>query len=317
VYSGKCGTRVDHSVLVVGYGEAKLPPPAPGARCTRVRTIGCYNDTGISLFPRQERELHDHVSVENCAAACFFANATIAGIDGGNHCSCGDEAALSNATGRLRPQGECEVSNCTGAHNESCGGTGRMLAYSFTCKAIPPAPSPPPLPYWVVKNSWGPGYGDHGYILMQRGVGKTGICCINCQPQYVVAEKGPAPPPAPPPPRCSVDGVLGCYNGTGAHLFPNQERQLHDHVSQENCAAACFQAKMAVAGIDGGNHCTCGSTGSLANSSGLLRPVAECQAINCSGAREERCGGIDRMIVYNFTCNVTSTLTDELSVHFI
>lgn len=37
--------------------------------------------------------------------------------------------------------------------------------------------------YWIVRNSWGKGWGDHGYIKMGMATGK-GICGINQYPAY-------------------------------------------------------------------------------------------------------------------------------------
>ncbi|KAG9138157.1 hypothetical protein Leryth_001389 [Lithospermum erythrorhizon] len=41
--------------------------------------------------------------------------------------------------------------------------------------------------YWVVKNSWGTGWGEKGYIRMQRGISaKEGLCGIAMQPSYPI-----------------------------------------------------------------------------------------------------------------------------------
>lgn len=39
--------------------------------------------------------------------------------------------------------------------------------------------------YWIVKNSWGTGWGEEGYIRMERGVSEdTGKCGIAMMASY-------------------------------------------------------------------------------------------------------------------------------------
>ncbi|KAF0906619.1 hypothetical protein E2562_012202, partial [Oryza meyeriana var. granulata] len=59
--------------------------------------------------------------------------------------------------------------------------------------------------YWTVRNSWGPDWGENGYIRMQRNVtARTGKCGIAMMASYPV-KKGPNPKPSPspaPPQQC-------------------------------------------------------------------------------------------------------------------
>ncbi|KAM2557864.1 hypothetical protein TB2_014936 [Malus domestica] len=48
--------------------------------------------------------------------------------------------------------------------------------------------------YWIVKNSWGPEWGEKGYIRMQRGVSaKEGICGIAMEASYPVKNSSTNP----------------------------------------------------------------------------------------------------------------------------
>ncbi|XP_047083636.1 cysteine protease 1-like [Lolium rigidum] len=55
--------------------------------------------------------------------------------------------------------------------------------------------------YWIVRNSWGPNWGEGGYIRMERNVtARTGKCGIAMMASYPV-KTGPNPTPKPNPPE--------------------------------------------------------------------------------------------------------------------
>jgi len=56
--------------------------------------------------------------------------------------------------------------------------------------------------FWLVRNSWGPSWGEGGYIKLARGgKGKRGQCGIQMQSSYpVVRGSAPPSPPTPTPP---------------------------------------------------------------------------------------------------------------------
>eukprot|EP01052_Picozoa_sp_SAG31_P060992 SAG31_NODE_20108_length_583_cov_1.595041_1_plen_169_part_10 len=92
--------------------------------------------------------MHAHLwcRCRGCASACSASNQSVAGVVDGRYCFCGTRDALRTAGARAAnvPLSQCEQKNCSGAPTErDCGGTGRMLAYTFACSAVRPPDSKP------------------------------------------------------------------------------------------------------------------------------------------------------------------------------
>eukprot|EP01048_Picozoa_sp_COSAG05_P004575 COSAG05_NODE_251_length_12871_cov_4.691669_9_plen_339_part_00 len=147
-----CATGLQGAITTEAT-QSTTPPAAASAskECGVGALLGCFDDSGCPdgcahpLFPRYQAQLHDRVTLEACAAACDELHLSIGGIDGGNHCFCGNTTDLQTARSHSRPLAECQASPCHAAPAEKCGGIDRLLAFNFSCSGRPP-PSPPPLP---------------------------------------------------------------------------------------------------------------------------------------------------------------------------
>ena len=76
------------------------------------------------------------------------------------------------------------------------------------------------MDFWLIRNSWGPNWGNNGFIKMQRGVGMCGAgkkCyAAECTKTSGTISNPPVMPPATPVPaqlECDVTDLLGPING--------------------------------------------------------------------------------------------------------
>ncbi|KAG6777144.1 hypothetical protein POTOM_016952 [Populus tomentosa] len=71
----------------------------------------------------------------------------------------------------------------SGVFNGDCG-----TAQSHAVTAMGYGTNSDGTDYWLVKNSWGTGWGESGYMRMQRGIGASeGLCGIAMYPSYPTA----------------------------------------------------------------------------------------------------------------------------------
>lgn len=70
--------------------------------------------------------------------------------------------------------------------------------------------------YWIIKNSWGPGWGKRGFMQIKRGVNMCNIGTYCYAVQATDSQNGAiGAPPLPPADTCDFTNYFGrSYNGT-------------------------------------------------------------------------------------------------------
>ncbi|GJN32954.1 hypothetical protein PR202_gb21502 [Eleusine coracana subsp. coracana] len=117
------------------------------------------------------------------------ARVGVAGIRGGAAVARRDEAALERAVARQPVtaliNGDGFQFYRGGVFSGACDA--RRTNHAVTVVGYGAEPGPGGRKYWIVKNSWGEGWGEKGYVRMERRVkAKEGMCGIATMPHYPV-----------------------------------------------------------------------------------------------------------------------------------
>ncbi|WVZ91723.1 hypothetical protein U9M48_037856 [Paspalum notatum var. saurae] len=161
--------------------------------CDTEANAGCNG--GLMDYAFQYIAKHGGVAAEDAypykarqAATCKKSSNPVVSIDGYEDVPRNDEAALKKAVAHQPVAVAIEAS---GSHFQFysegvfAGKCGTDLDHGVT--AVGYGVAADGTKYWVVKNSWGPEWGEKGYIRMARDVGaKEGLCGIAMEASYPV-----------------------------------------------------------------------------------------------------------------------------------
>jgi hypothetical protein len=113
------------------------------AHCA-VQSSTCYIDGGNSrVLPYPSaKPPWDHALTEGgCMQLCHDAGFSLAGVEDGAQCFCGNSTAAAAQAGS-----GCDMP-CSGNATQKCGGRSRVNVLAFHCSGTPnPTPPPPPTP---------------------------------------------------------------------------------------------------------------------------------------------------------------------------
>ena len=119
---------VQANIVAVGY-EA-----LPTLHCVEVGKSICYRDSVPARIMGDVVMASNSMTREQCMQSCFSRKKSLAGVENGNQCMCGD------SVNEPVPSTNCTVA-CPGSSSELCGGWMAINIMNFTCARTPAAKS--------------------------------------------------------------------------------------------------------------------------------------------------------------------------------
>jgi Domain of unknown function (DUF1996)/WSC domain len=243
--------------------------PTPGTMMGSWSYMGCAKEAGVHRALSGPKYGDSGVTIDKCQAYCTNAGQSIAGLEYGRECWCGN--SLSSTNPMQSPDACAAIAQmvCSGNSTQYCGGPNLITLWNNTAAAFAPtitgsgtAPTTP-LPTPAATSS------------VPVNTPTAGVTTI-------------------------VDGkalYVGCYSEVNGRTLSGAAFSNTTGMTNELCASYCMSRNYALFGTEFSQECYCAS--SLASAS-TFKPQSEC-SLPCKGDAFQRCGGPSRLSLWNNT----------------
>lgn len=305
-----------------------------GATIPGYKYLGCYNDTAAARSLSGTYTYNNNMTVEACAVFCNGAN--YFGVEYYDECYCGNTLAVDSIN---QPVTDCSYP-CSGNNSEFCGGSNRLDLYQLGSDIVTTTSSPissSTQPVSTASLSTSITILTTSTTVLTSSVASSvsttasitsSATTISVSPVTSSSTSSIDPPSSSTTVPVTLSNTsstslstsatttapfigwvtLGCYSDSvGARVLQNEGivQGGPSNMTVENCEAACLAAGYILAGVEYSGECYCDST--IRNGGATATDgYAQC-TMTCNGNATEKCGGPNRLNLYQYTSPSTST----------